>query len=186
MQTDNINNIASNSIKTATHCFSCVFGFQNKTFLSCWKYIGFASRIILASIFFLASADKIIHPERFLEAVRAYEILPNFTIPFFSIAMPWIEFIVALLLLLGFWTRAASGVSLGLFFVFMGSIAITIWRGLDINCGCFDLLGQDHKVSWEVFFRDVLMAIPAVILLIKFVPFLSLDSLYSGKNKNAC
>ena len=53
-------------------------------------------RLILAVIFLLASAPKIIAPREFAIAVFHYQLLPDAAINLMAIFLPWIELVAAI------------------------------------------------------------------------------------------
>ena len=69
--------------------------------------------------------------------VRAYRILPESMVPTVGHALPAVELLVGLLLVLGLVTRYAAVVAALFFLAFIIAIASVWARGLEINCGCF-------------------------------------------------
>jgi uncharacterized membrane protein YphA (DoxX/SURF4 family) len=62
-----------------------------------------------------------------------------------AIVMPWIEIVTGLALFCGIWV-VESAVMIMLMLVFFNAlVGSAMYRGLDINCGCF---GTDMKVGW--------------------------------------
>ena len=57
-------------------------------------------RLILAVIFLLASAPKIIAPHEFAIAVFRYQLLPDAAINLMAIFLPWIELVAAIAILI--------------------------------------------------------------------------------------
>lgn len=97
-------------------------------------------RWILGVLLVWAALSKIANPLDFYSAVAAYRLpLPGLMLRATAVVLPWLELLCGLLLLAGFWTRAAAGWALVLFVVFAGATGQAWARGLEISCGCLDL-----------------------------------------------
>jgi hypothetical protein len=67
--------------------------------------------------------------------------------------MPWLEMLLGITLVLGFWIEGGSFLAVVLFAVFSFALAFDLIRGLDISCGCFS--ASPKKINWLYFFRDI-------------------------------
>jgi uncharacterized membrane protein YphA (DoxX/SURF4 family) len=67
----------------------------------------------------------------------AYKILPANLAHVVGYALPWLEVIIALLLIIGFMVRPAAVAGGAIMLVFTAAIASVWARGLLIDCGCF-------------------------------------------------
>lgn len=147
----------------------------------------FASRVLLAAVFAFAAYHKLFGaigasgsftgPQTFLRSVDAFEVLPKSLVPAATFIVPWIEAICALLLVLGYWTRAAAGVLALALLGFIGLIVSAIMRNMSLSCGCFgavQLLCPD-KLGWCNVIQNSILLIPAVFLLAKGHGRLGLD-----------
>ena len=86
-----------------------------------------------------ASWDKILHPGEFAVIVSNYNLLPDAAVHGVALVLPWIELLCGLLLLGG---RLVSGAVLtldALLLIFILATGFNLYRGLDINCGCFSV-----------------------------------------------
>ena len=63
-----------------------------------------ASRLALALLFLAAAPLKILFPADFAEAIATYLILPDGLINVTALTLPWLEAVVAILLLCRVWT----------------------------------------------------------------------------------
>jgi rhodanese-related sulfurtransferase/uncharacterized membrane protein YphA (DoxX/SURF4 family) len=105
-----------------------------------WRRSSFVLlRLFLGVIFVYASFDKIFRPAAFAEIIYNYQILPEPLINLASIFLPWLELLLGLLLILGFWLPGAVLVCNSLFLVFFATLVFNSARGLDIDCGCFSV-----------------------------------------------
>ena len=79
--------------------------------------------------------------------------------------LPWIEVVVGLMLLTGFWRREAALVSAALLAVFVGAVASALLRGIDIeNCGCFSVTGEGRAAGIKLILGDLAMLVGALVL----------------------
>lgn len=101
------------------------------------KYFLVSIRIILGFVFIFAAISKAAEPEAFAKAIYNYKLLPLFLINILAITLPWIELSAGLLLVFGVSVKENSAILSGMLLVFIIAIAISLARGLDINCGCF-------------------------------------------------
>ena len=93
----------------------------------------------LGIVFIWASWDKIGHPGEFASILDNYRILPAAAVNLTALVLPWVEFICGLLLLSG---RLVPGATLAidlLLLVFLLATAFNLYRGVDVNCGCFSV-----------------------------------------------
>lgn len=97
----------------------------------------FMLRVILGGLFIYASLHKIHDAVRFKDAVGNYEILPYWIVNVTAITIPWLEFMIGILLIAGVIVRACTIVNCSLLLLFNAAIGINIVRGIEIYCGCF-------------------------------------------------
>ncbi len=115
-------------------------------------------RVFLGCVFIIASVEKISSPEAFASSVEAYKLLPYSMINIFALTIPWLELLCGLFLTAGIASRASAGLLLGLLVIFIAGIVIAIFRGLNIDCGCF---GPAHAtpVGWMKVLEDCGLAL---------------------------
>jgi putative oxidoreductase len=128
------------------------------------RYLLFALRIILGLIFLYAGVPKILDVESFAQNVNAYKMLPYFFNYLVAATLPWVEAVSGLLLVIGYKKKAAAGIIAGMNVFFIILLTITMLRGLDIDCGCFNQGGEKVPL-WLDILRDALFLGAAVILL---------------------
>ena len=121
--------------------------------------------IAVGATFVYASLDKIAHPDRFADVIHDYQMLPPILINAWALAMPWAEMTTGAALILGLWLRAGGLLATAMTVAFLVAIAQAEIRGLDIECGCFDVSGMtSSEASWGLFIRDIgLLACSALI-----------------------
>lgn len=134
----------------------------------------FFIRFIIGGVFIWAGAIKVLDPFSFFEAVKAYDIIPDYMLIPFALHIPWIEVICGISLLLGFWTRSSGFIILLLLLSFLTALGVNISRGADFSCGCFGIEGQ-YSLHWA-FVQDMILIVFSVLILKKNTTPLSLDN----------
>ena len=125
--------------------------------------VQFVARLILGGVFIYASIDKILHPGDFARMVANYKVLTSpVLINLVGVILPWCEMLAGVLLIARIWAKGAWTILTGLTLVFIVLIAVTMARGIDVNCGCFST-SATSKVGWELLIRDILLLIPAAL-----------------------
>ena len=99
--------------------------------------VGTLARLFLGIVLIYAGATKIGHPLTAQRAVQAYEIFPDGLANTIGLALPFLEVILGVLLVLGLFTRPVAIVSTLLMVAFIIGISQAWARGLTIDCGCF-------------------------------------------------
>ncbi|MDR3555134.1 MAG: MauE/DoxX family redox-associated membrane protein [Syntrophobacteraceae bacterium] len=103
------------------------------------KYLFLSSRLLLGAVFVLAGADKLFHPGEFAGIISNYQILPDHLVNIAAVVLPWLETLVGLLILAGWWLPGALALADSLLIVFLVALGLAAARGIDIDCGCFSL-----------------------------------------------
>ena len=96
-----------------------------------------------------------------LVAVHGYGLVPSFAERSVAAALPALEIILAVLLLLGLCTRLAAWATTLLFAVFLAAMTQALARGLAIRCGCF---AGGPTLSWRDLVRDLPLLAAALYL----------------------
>jgi uncharacterized membrane protein YphA (DoxX/SURF4 family) len=131
-----------------------------------WVLLG--ARLLVGGIFLVAGLDKIVAVGAFADAVRSYHILPPSLVLPFALAVPPIEILIGIYLLLGFQVRLAALGSI----LFLSMFIVALGRALilgdtDHACGCFGeggtvnpilafLTGGSTITPWDVI-RDLIL-----------------------------
>ncbi len=138
------------------------------------KYFLLTIRIIVGFIFIFAAISKVAEPEEFARAIANYKLLPIFSINIFAIILPWIELCAGVLLVFGISVKENSAIFSGLLLVFIIAIAISLVRGLNIDCGCFGTVGGT-KVGIQKILENIGLLLLGLILIIFDSKFLALS-----------
>lgn len=134
---------------------------MDKLALRRWQAL--AIRLVVGGVFVWAGTAKLVQTSSFVETVAAFDMLPTGLVSPFALSVIWIELIAGGLLLLDIWPRSNALVVLVLLVVFSAALGINMYRGNDVDCGCF---GGDGGASltWTLL-RDLLLAGGAAVLL---------------------
>jgi len=104
---------------------------MNAIRLYCWL------RLILGVVLLAAAPHKILNPEAFALAVARYDILPVWAVSPLALVLPWLEVVLGCLLVTDVLMGPALWLANGLFTAFAAALALAMFRGLDVGCGCF-------------------------------------------------
>ncbi len=145
--------------------------------------VGLVLRVFLGVVLIYAGSTKIGHPLTAQRAVQAYELLPDGLANTIGLALPFLEVILGVLLVLGLFTRPAAIAGTLLMVVFILGIAQAWARGLTIDCGCFGGGGEigatETKYPQEIA-RDVAFALAGAWLWWRPRSLASLDRILFG------
>ncbi len=141
------------------------------------------ARLVVGGVWIAAGWLKLPDPAGSVRAVRAYDLLPEAVVAPVGYALPIVEIVVGVLLVLGLLTRVAAAVSCVLFVAFVVGIASAWSRGLQIDCGCFGGGGfaadAAEKYPWEIA-RDVGLLLLSAMMVWRPRSRLALDTLVFG------
>jgi len=131
------------------------------------KYFLLLLRLIVGGIFIWAAISKIADPLTFAQDVKNYRLVGQ-TLSFLTaIILPWTELIAGLCLIIGVYPRSSALLISGLLIFFILLVAITIIRGIDVECGCFGTFSR--KADLWLILEDFLWLSISLILL--FSPY---------------
>lgn len=140
--------------------------------------LGTLARLGLAAVWLVSGAVKISDTGQTFIAVKAYDVLPSGLVEPVATAMPLLELLLGVLLLIGVGTRWVAGASGLLLLVLIAAIVQSWARGLTIDCGCFGGGGQisaDQTQYPQEIARDTGFFLLALWLMIRPRTLFSLD-----------
>jgi uncharacterized membrane protein YphA (DoxX/SURF4 family) len=120
---------------------------------------GVLARLVVGGVWIVAGVLKLPDPDESVRAVRAYRLLPESLVPMVGHALPVLEVLLGVCLVLGLLTRLSALLSALLLLAFIVGISSAWARGLSIECGCFGggagpAENAQAKYPWEIA-RDV-------------------------------
>lgn len=139
-----------------------------------WLWIGRLSRWFIGGVFvyagltkafglrlafttepYLGAGTRVLGVIAFRDEIRNYQLGPLYWLVHPSaIVLPWMEIVAGLALVFGFWAVEAATLIAIMIVVFNVGVGSAMYRGLDINCGCF---GTDMKVGWLKLAQNTLL-----------------------------
>lgn len=125
-------------------------------------------RLFIGIIFIWAGYVKIIDPFGFAKNIYQYQILPDYWVNVSAIVLPWLEVICGLALI--FVPRMRRGASAWIFlmlFVFTTAVAYSVYRGLDISCGCLSTDPEAAKIGWKKVTENVGLMILTLLIFLR-------------------
>jgi uncharacterized membrane protein YphA (DoxX/SURF4 family) len=138
-------------------------------------------RLYLGVTLIYASLDKIANPDQFARIVYNYRILPEFLINVFAVTLPWVELITGLFLIFGIFIESASLLTSFLFVIFIIAISINLFRGIDLNCGCFSTDPAGKKEGANLLIRDFIYLFFGIMIFLFHKNFIALSSLFQKR-----
>ena len=155
-----------------------------------WKaWLILAVRITFGVLLIQASTGKILKPVEFAQMVVAYRI-PVFLSPeicrWVGIWLPFVETLVAVMLIVGVWVDAVIILNAFLMTVFTVLVTQAFARGLDISCGCFAVAEDAPKIGWPKIIENVTLTTAAytslwMVYKFKLANALTLPALFKRK-----
>ena len=96
----------------------------------------------------------------FAGLLSRYEMLPDFSLSFFAVAVPLAECVVGSLLVFSRWVRLSADAVSAMLAVFVMALSQAALRGLDVSCGCFG--GASSSCPLPAILRDLILLVPSL------------------------
>jgi len=121
-------------------------------------------RIAIGGIFVYAAWTKLREPASlFAISIDGYHVLPEWAVLPLARMLPWLELLLGLVLIAGFWRRVSTVAASALLALFFSLMVRAYVRGEAIDCGCF---GPGEAISPITLLRDGGLLAAAVFLAI--------------------
>ena len=160
-------------------------------------WLALTSRIVLFVIFAASATTKLSAPGLFEADVTAYHLLPADLVPFVAFALPWIEALIAVYLLVGLFLRSTALLAGVLLLTFTAAMLANYTTGnVTHSCGCLRgagvleslpvltwLFGGSTITPFDIG-RDLLLAGFAAALYRGDHAILSLDAILFGQDSS--
>lgn len=122
------------------------------------------ARILIGVVFIYTGLIHIADPAGFASAVAAYRILPPYSVNAFALLLPWVELLAGLAIATGIGLEGGALAAIGMLAVFLIALAASLYRGLDISCGCFSTSAGADRISWLYLARDLALLLVAIFI----------------------
>jgi uncharacterized membrane protein YphA (DoxX/SURF4 family) len=126
------------------------------------KTLSYIARVVVGFVLIMASIPKVAEPIAFAKTIQAYQIVPTFLVNISAISIPWLELVIGIFLIFGLLLRGSSLLSAALFAAFSILIAVSLFRGLSIDCGCFG--PNSSPLSWMRFCEDIGLMLFSILI----------------------
>lgn len=139
------------------------------------RHLSFALRLVVGVTFIVSGVAKLPEKAAFVDEVAEYALLPDALAQVYGTALPWVEITVGSLLLLGLFSRFASGIGMLAALSCIIANSIVLYRGLNMECGCFGEMAILQ--TRDALLIDFALLIMAFQILVHKGEFLSLDGI---------
>ena len=150
-----------NIVRSVFMAFVCAgvafLGWKGRGRFSARRCLEGACRVGLGALFVYAGAMKLCDVAAFANLLSRFEMLPDISLPFFSVAIPLAECVIGSFLAFSRWMRLSAFAVSAMLVVFIVALAQAAVRGLDVSCGCFGGASSDGIASAIV--RDVFLLV---------------------------
>jgi uncharacterized membrane protein YphA (DoxX/SURF4 family) len=102
-------------------------------------------RLLVAGVFLYAAMAKFGTSERFTITVAQFGMVPFAWVAPFALALPWLEGLAGILLLIPRTVRIGAVLAAALLILFIAALTWAWTQGLAVDCGCFGY--EDEKTS---------------------------------------
>jgi len=111
-------------------------------------------RGFLGMIFVVSGALKVWSPVQFQQDILQYQLLPYMATALLAVYLPWLEILCGIALLVRKYYRGALAILSVLMGVFLLAYLQALWRGIQLQCGCFGELFRQTP-PWVVVVRNL-------------------------------
>lgn len=125
-----------------------------------------AIRLLMGALFAASGIEKLIDLKYFGLLIAEYQLLPHGLIPAVALLVSLAELLCGFMLLAGIQIRTNSRLLIILLIAFLFGMANNLVRGLEHDCGCFDLLIQWVGLREELGVASILRDLLFIALLL--------------------
>jgi hypothetical protein len=111
--------------------------------------------LVVGGVFVWAALLKIRDPLAFARDISNYRVVCDAIAVWVAILLPWLEMVTGLCLAAGLWRRTAALLASLMLAGFIVLVAVTMIRGLDVDCGCFGSLSR--KADLGLILQDAVL-----------------------------
>ncbi len=146
------------------------------------KGVATFGRFALGALFIFSGYMKINDPQAFAFAIKGFKLVENHElISQATFSIPWTEVLIGVLVMLGLFTKAASGAMFAMLAVFTVAVGTVIARDIDTTCGCFGkFLGSEIDGSTVI--RNTVLLLLTGLVFIHNGGFATIDAVRARRN----
>lgn len=123
-------------------------------------------RLVVGGVFISSGVVKILDPLAFAQQVRNYRIIGQDLSFLVALYLPWLEILAGAFLVAGVLKKASAALISLMLGGFIVLVAVTMVRGIDVDCGCFGALSR--QADWRLLLEDAgLLAMSLSVLISK-------------------
>ncbi len=124
-------------------------------------------RLVPGAVLAMSGYFKAVRPaSEFAATLESYWVFPGVLVFPLARAVPWVELLVGLSLLVGFMTRLSAFLAMGLFATFVAVLAQSVFRKLPMaDCGCFGQVGPHLQPIQALSFDAGLLVLCILVFL---------------------
>jgi len=151
-----------------------------------WEpWLDLAFRFFLGGVFLAAGIPKIMGVDAFAISIATYEVLPLTLVNVQAIVLPWLEVFTAVLMIVGFRTKAQALAINGMMVMFIVAIYIAMSKGIQAQCGCFGAEAEAamNELTWAKIAEDTGWLLMGLYIMLGNPNRFSLDNLLKRLRK---
>lgn len=137
-------------------------------------YVVLAFRLLIGITLVVAGGLKVGHEPALASAMAGFRLLPTDLIAFLAVALPYVEILLGLYLIVGLFTRTVAWICLAQFVIYAAAIASAVLRGIPANCGCFGP-GDAATADWPHVGFDLVLALICLVIALRAPGALAVD-----------
>jgi len=119
-------------------------------------------RIAIGLILLVAGLAKVGDLHAFAEQIHNFRLVPLAAENLIAFSLPWIEVVAGLALLVNVRARSGALVGAALMAAFTLFVLIALFRGLDVECGCFGT-SDASRVGLKKILENLMMLAIALV-----------------------
>jgi uncharacterized membrane protein YphA (DoxX/SURF4 family) len=120
--------------------------------------------LVIGLVFAVAGVAKLRPPRTFVLSVMEYDVLPVPVAKLYAAAVPRLELLLGLCLLLGWAVRAAASMATILVITFLVGIVANLVRGRALQCNCFGAHASGRTIGLRLVVEDTALLIGSIYL----------------------
>ena len=123
----------------------------------------FVVRLLLGGLLLVTGALKVGHPADLAASIAGFRLLPAAIVGPLALALPYVELLMGLYLVVGLFTRIVAAIAALQFVAYGAAIGSAVVRHIPANCGCFGP-GDAAVADWPHVAFDLSLAAASALL----------------------